>query len=357
LGVILLQLLPSFDHSAAGRQVSLLAPVLRRAAEIHVAALGRDGPIAEELRASGISVHVLGTGRRFDLAALWRLRRLVRDLRPQTVHAWRLPALRAAGLLRFRNRIAFRLVVSEPKRGGRVNLLDRWLLRSADAVFASYPAVDVAIRKLGVSTDRIHKVSSAVVLPADDPPTLGLPLSTDAKIIMCLGALRPEHGFRDAIWAADILRYPFPNLHLVVIGDGPERTRLTRFAKGINPAGGHVHFLPGRPHAAALLARADMVWVPSRSECGRQVVLDAMAAGRAVVTTALPGLAALVGDGRTGLLVPPGDPLELARQARPLLEDPALAGRFGLAGREAVADLTPERVAAAYEAIYGVDSR
>jgi glycosyltransferase involved in cell wall biosynthesis len=238
-----------------------------------------------------------------------------------------------------------------------VNLLDRWLLQSAEAIVASYPAETAAIRAMGVSMGRIHAVSSAVGSPIGDPPPLGLPLPADAKIIICLGALRPEHGFRDAIWAADILRYSFPNLHLVVIGDGPERTRLARFAKAINPAGGHVHFLPARSHAAAVLACADMIWVPSRSECGRQALLEAMAAGRPVVATTLPGLAALVGDGRTGMLVPPGDPLELARRARPLLEDPALASRFGLAGREAVADLTPERVAAAFAAIYGADSR
>jgi glycosyltransferase involved in cell wall biosynthesis len=355
--VILLHLLPSFDHSAAGRQVSLFAPILRRTADIHVAALGREGPVADELRARGVPVHVLGSGRQFDLAAFWRLRRLVRDLRPEIVHAWRLPALRTAGLFRSGKHSAFRLIVSEPLRSGRVNFVDRWLLQAAEAVVASYPAETAAIRKLGVSAKRIHEVSSAVGSPTDDPATLGLPLPADAKITMCLGPLRPEHGFRDAIWAADILSYSFSNLHLVVIGDGPDRTRLVRFAKSTKPGGGNVHFLPGRPDGAALLARADIVWVPSRSECGRQVVLEAMAAGRAVVATILPGLTALVGDGRTGFLIPPGDPLELVRRTRPLLEDPALADRFGLAAREAVAESTPEQAAAAYTAIYGADSR
>src|SRR5205823_1577696 len=114
---------------------------------------------------------------------------------------------------------------------------------------------------------------------------------------------------------------------------GPDRGRLARFARSINPAGGHVHFLPARPDAAALLARADVVWVPSRAECGRQVVLEAQAAGKPVVASALPGLAALVADGRTGRLTPPGDPAELARRTRPLLADPASAGRLGAAGR------------------------
>jgi glycosyltransferase involved in cell wall biosynthesis len=350
--VILLHLLPTFDYSATGRQLSLIAPVLREKAEIHVAALGPDGPIAESLRAAGVSVHFLGSGRQFDFAPLRALRRLVRELRPGVVHAWRLPAVRAIAPLQAWRTTAIRLVVSEPRRGGRINLLDRWFLRSADAVIASHRAEADAVRRLGVATNRGHELPPAVSNPAIESAPLGLAFPPDAKTVMCIGTLRPAHGFRDAIWAADILRYPIPDLHLVIIGDGPDRARLSRFALGINPAGGHVHFLPARPDASALLAHADVVWVPSRSECGRQVLLEAMAAGRPVVATALPGLGALVADGRTGLLIPPGAPIELARRTRTLLDDPNLAGRLGAAGREAVAGLTPERVALMYAALY-----
>ncbi len=362
--MILLHLLPTFDYSAAGRQVTLLAPRLRSLSDpvslgtpparldVHVAALGSDGPFAEPLRAAGVPVHVLGCGRRFDMAAVWALRRLVRELRPEVIHAWRLPALRAAGVVRAWGRSAFRLIVSEPCRGGRINLLDRWLLRSADAVIAAHPAEADIVRRFGVASARVHELPSAVSSPPPEPPPLGLPLPADAKIVMCVGPLRHENGFRDAIWAADILRYPLPNLHIVVVGNGPERSRLVRFARGINPAGDHAHFLPSRPDVATLLRRADVVWVPSRSECGRQVLLEAMAAGRPVVATALPGLAAVVAEGRTGLLIPPGDPLELARRSRPLLEDGPLAERIGAAGREAVSIFTPENVTRMYAGLY-----
>jgi glycosyltransferase involved in cell wall biosynthesis len=351
-GVILLHLLPSFDYTAAGRQVSLLAPILSKNADVHVAALGPNGPIAESLRIAGIPIHALGSGWRFDPAAVWALRRLIRDLRPKIVHAWRLPALRTVWLARAWTKSACRLVVSEPQRGGRMTLLDRWLLRSADAFIAGHSAEANSIRGLGVAADRVHELPSTVAPPANDSPPLELTLPPGAKVVMCTGTLSPAHGFRDAICAADILRYPIPDMHLIIIGDGPDRDRLARFSLGINPAGGHAHFLPARSDAAAMLAQADVVWVPSRSECGRQVLLEAMAAGRPVVAADLPGLAALVADGRTGLLIPPGDPLGLARRTRSLLEDPELAGRLGVAGREAVAAFSPERVAPAYAELY-----
>jgi glycosyltransferase involved in cell wall biosynthesis len=141
-------------------------------------------------------------------------------------------------------------------------------------------------------------------------------------------------------------------VHLAIVGDGPERGPLRRFTRDTTRVGDRVHFLGPRPDAAALLARADVVWVPSRAECGRQVVLEAQAAGQPVVASALPGLAALVADGVTGLLTPPGDPPALTRQTRRLLDDPALARRLGEAARRATAALAPGRVAPAYSELY-----
>jgi glycosyltransferase involved in cell wall biosynthesis len=348
--VTLLVLLPDFGYHAAARQAALLAPTRR---DVHVAALGPDGPLAAPLRAAGVPVHALGTERRFDPTLAWRLRRLVAELRPEVVHAWRLPALRAAGALRLLGRTRFRLVVSEPRRGGRWNAFDRWLLRRADAVSAGSPAEGDALRRLGLPADRVHALPPAVDPPSSgEPPPLGVELPPEAQLIVCVGALTPAHGFRDAIWALDILRYVAPDLHLAIIGDGPERGALGRFVRDVSRASDRVHFLGTRPDAAALLARADVVWVPSRSECGRQVALEAQAAGRPVVASALPGLAALVADGRTGLLTSPGDPPALARQTRRLLEDAELAARLGEAARQAAEAHAPARVAPAYEKLY-----
>jgi glycosyltransferase involved in cell wall biosynthesis len=270
------------------------------------------------------------------------LRRLVAGLRPDVVHTWRLPALRAAGALaalgRLRGRRPFGLVVSEPRRGGRWTALDRQLVKLADAV-------------AGTSAD----LPPAVELPVPgEPPPLDQPLPPGARLVVCVGALTPAHGFRDAVWAADILKYAVPDLHLAIVGDGPERVRLRPFIDRVNKARGEefIHMRPARPDAAALLARAEVVWVPSRSACGGQVLLEAQAAGRPVVASALPGLAAFVEDGVTGLLVPPGDPPALARQTRRLLDDADLARRIGHAARLIAAEHTPGRIAPAYARIY-----
>src|SRR2546423_826934 len=67
--------------------------------------------------------------------------------------------------------------------------------------------------------------------PPRSPVVAVLPPS--ARLIVCVGALTPAHGFRDAVWGFDVLRYACPELHLVIVGDGPERTNLERFGRAI----------------------------------------------------------------------------------------------------------------------------
>src|SRR5262249_10797289 len=111
----------------------------------------------------------------------------------------------------------------------------------------------------------------------------------------------------------------------------------------------------GRPNDfLAELAHAEVVWVPSVAEGGVSVALEAMAAGRAVVASRLPGLAEGVADGETGLLARPGDVVSLARQTRVLLDDPERRRRMGRAGRERVgrhfaADNFVRRLAQVYD--------
>lgn len=311
----LLYLLPDLGYSAAARRISRLAPALPRDRFTpHVAVLGRAGPFAEPLRAAGVPVHELGS-RRADPRTLLRLRGLLRELRPEVVHAWRLPATRAAAL--FAGAIP-RLIVSEADRGGRAVALDRWLLKLVGANRVDLPPV---AEPPGSDASRW-------------PVLAGLP--PDARLIVCVGALTPAHGFRDAVWGFDILRYAYPDLHLVIVGDGRERANLERFGRAIGGDDWRIHFLLARPDAAALLARADIVWVPSRWPCGEQVAAEALAVGVPVVASRLPGLAEVVGE--AGLLAPPGDRIEMAKQTRLLLDDENLRRRLGEAGRRRAAE-------------------
>jgi glycosyltransferase involved in cell wall biosynthesis len=157
------------------------------------------------------------------------------------------------------------------------------------------------------------------------------------RVLLAAGPVETYKGLHGAVWAVDILRHVYDNLHLVVAGDGPDRPRVQRFAQSLG-AGARVHFTGVCGDLGPLLARADLVWVPSLADRGRSVAAEAMRAGRPVVAARWPGLAEVVEDGVTGHLVPPDDKAALARQTRPLLEDAEQRRRLGEAGRQRAAD-------------------
>jgi glycosyltransferase involved in cell wall biosynthesis len=306
-----------------------------------VCVLDRGGPLEEALRGAGVRVETLGWRRPLDLNPVRRLRHHLATWQPDVVHAWQPAALRALFLAGGPG--TARLLVSAFEPGparpffGR---LDRWLFRHADRAVAAHAAEAEHYRGLGVPEGAIVRVPPGV-LPVVRPALsqaelcrqLGLPLT--ARFLACAGPLTAHKGHRDAIWAFDILKYLFEDLHLLIFGDGPRRGPLQEFVRAVHLER-HVHFLGAQADVPGLLALAEVVWVPSLRPGGANVVLEGQAAGRPVVATRLRGLGELVAEGETGFLVAPGDKIELCRRTRPLLEDTALARRLGEAARRHV---------------------
>jgi glycosyltransferase involved in cell wall biosynthesis len=359
----ILSLIPHLEYNGAARQLTLLAAGLPRDRFTQrVCVLGRAGPWAEDLRRAGVEVEVFGWRRWIDPQPLLALHRSLASFRPDVLHAWRLPALRVMALLPGIPRAP--LVVSNGLNAAagelRLDWLDRWLLRRASRVVTRGPAEATQLRALGVREDRIVQVRLAV---ADVAPGLSraevcgrLGLPRDGRLLVAVGPLNQHKGFRDAIWAFDLLRHPYGELHLVLIGGGPERQRLERFARTTQGTD-RVHFVGEYSDVPALLARAEAVWVPSRADTGHNVALEAMAAGCPVVASRWPGLADIIVAGETGFLIRPGDKAALARQTRRLLDDGDLRQRLGEAARQRAADhFSPAaavaRLAELYEAVH-----
>jgi glycosyltransferase involved in cell wall biosynthesis len=337
--------IPSLEFGGAARQLVLLAaglPAERFACRVCV--LGKAGPWADVLRGVGVEVEVFGWRHILDAGPLLGLRRMLHAFQPDVIHAWQLTALRTATLLRSGTRATF--VVSWPFRlrhsGSRVSLADRLLLARCAAVTVPGAYEAERCRRLGLVADRLVVIAPGVeVDPAAAAPstdirsTLRLPAST--RLIAGIGPLEPHKGFRDAVWALDILRGLYQDLHLLLIGDGPDRFRLEQFARAIE-CRPHLHFRGPQNDVAPQLAAAELIWVPDRVEVSVNAILEAMAAGRPVVASRLPGVAEVMAEGETGLLVPPGDKAALARQTRRLLDDPALRQWHGAAGRARAAE-------------------
>lgn len=176
-------------------------------------------------------------------------------------------------------------------------------------------------------------------------------------VALWAGRLVRWKGTIDAVRAVALARVPF---HLVIAGDGPEEARLRDAARSLGVAD-RVRFLGARPHEElpGIIAASDVVLGTSfANETFGITIAEASACARPVIATDFGGFPEVVRDGITGMLVPPRDPVRLARAIDDLLDDPARAERMGVAGRAFVTaqfdwPVVTERVLAAYEEALG----
>lgn len=256
-------------------------------------------------------VPVLG-GSPLAPATLRALRRRAAGAQVVVAHGSRtLPAC-AAALAGRRGPVVYRSI-GDPAAwagGGLRRARTRVLLGRMAAVTVLWPAAGEAVRALyGVPPDRIHVVPNGV--PADRCPVPDaaarraarrrLALPEDAPVVAAIGALSAEKRVGDAVAACAAL----DGVHLLVAGGGPERDALERQARQAAP--GRVHLAGTLPGAGEALAAADVIVLASRTEGMPGVLIEAGLSGTPAVATDVGGVAQIVLDGETGVLVPPGD--------------------------------------------------
>jgi len=208
---------------------------------------------------------------------------------------------------------------------------------------------------------RVAVVPNAVPLPAARTITVpanpaSLAGETDTAVpgrILFLGRLEAAKGTAELLDAVVQLAPRFPQLRLVMGGSGDlDGFRRQAAQRGI---AGHID-LPGWLDAAARdaeLARASVFCLPSHAEGLPMALLEAMAAGKAVVASSVGGIPELVHDGENGLLVPPHDGAALAQALARLLADEGLRSRLGASARKTVeAQYSTQAVCGRLAAIY-----
>ncbi len=182
-----------------------------------------------------------------------------------------------------------------------------------------------------------------------------LGLDGAGPVIGVVAYLRPDKGHQVLLRAMPEIVRQQPDCVLLVVGDGSQRSALESMMvdHGLEA---RVRFLGAREDIPDVLSALDVFCLPSvRNEGVPQSVLQAGAAGLPVVSTAVGGIPEAVIDGKTGIVVPPGDAHSLAEALTALLADPESRDRMGRAGRRHVQDVFSlgemlDRTESAYEA-------
>jgi glycosyltransferase involved in cell wall biosynthesis len=208
----------------------------------------------------------------------------------------------------------------------------RLIAHGVDRFIAVSTHVADSLFDLGWPAQKLTVIPNSVDLqrfaPADAPPR-----RTDCRpTVVCVARLDAQKGHTDLLQALTWL----PGVACRIVGDGPERASLERLASDLGLLD-RVVFLGGRDDVPELLADSDVFVLPSLYEGLPLSILEAMAARRPVIASAIGGIDELVEPGRTGLLTPARDPSALADAIQWLLAEPELAARMGRAGHAKVA--------------------
>jgi glycosyltransferase involved in cell wall biosynthesis len=235
--------------------------------------------------------------------------------------------------------------------------IERWLAQVTDAFLAVGPAVAAeAIRRRIVPPERLRTIGVAVSAGpepqlsdrAEARRLLGIPPGMHA--VGTVGRLDFQKAPDDFVTAlAGIGR---DDVYGVWIGDGPLRreTQALAVRRGL---AGRMSFLGERMDVNALLPGLDVFAMASRYEGLPCAIVEAMAAARPVVATAVNAVPNVVVAGETGLLVPAGRPELLSQALRHLIDYPAVAARLGAAGRARLgAELAPAALGTVLDETY-----
>jgi glycosyltransferase involved in cell wall biosynthesis len=328
------------------RHVAFLRQLAADGVHAVVVLLGDGGGSREDLAETGIAVEVvpIRSARAAGFAtlpyAVATLRSAIARHRPDVVDASDpLPGI-AAGLAARGLRRSRRPVVMYRRHFYAARpvpaLASRIAARLADRMVASCESMRHYVAGVEGKPLRLVDVATSGIA---DPPPIGpvdiasarrsLGILDEAFVIGAVANLHWRKGIDVLIRALERLP-PARDVHLVIVGTGPEEGNLRRLAAR---APVPVHFLGHRDDVQRWMAASDVMAMPSRSESFGRVTLEAMSVGRPLVASRVGGLPDAVVDGETGVLVPVDDADALGAALGALVIDRACAQLMGAAAR------------------------
>jgi glycosyltransferase involved in cell wall biosynthesis len=176
-------------------------------------------------------------------------------------------------------------------------------------------------------------------------------ISPECFVVSAIGRLSTEKRFDLYLEVCSELAALLPEARFLLVGGGKQEASLRALAARLG-LGERVIFTGLTRDMPGIYAATDLVMITSDTEGLPHVLLESMARGIPVVSTAVGGIPELVVSGQSGLLVPPGDRQALVKAAKQIHDDPGLAARLSAGGREVARQLTLDNLVSGVEAVY-----
>lgn len=299
-----------------------------------------------------VRVSSVGSGEPGFQFPLFKLARLMKEFRPHIVHTRNFGALEAIAAARLagvpvaiHSEHGYELEIL----GGlplRRRLLCGALYRMADQVFT----VTRDLKNYHSTQSRLASSKFRVIYNGVDTEIFGprpeqapalrreIAIPADRIVIGSVGRLVPIKDYKTLLHAAEILVREGKNVHVMLVGSGPELPKLQSQAAASTELAGRVSFVPASNRVADLLNAMDVFVLPSISEGMSNTILEAMATGLPLVVSRAGGNPEMVDNGSVGALFDPRDVKTLADHLSHLADDSSLRREYGQAARRRAVD-------------------
>jgi len=343
--------------------VNLCRHLNRERFNVSVCCLNFRGPFAEELESVSIPVYLTphktdGT----DYLVFWNLQKIMRETRPDIVHTHNTNALFDGFLASVLAGVPLKIHTDHARK-----FPDKIRYMFAESVIGLFLDHIVAvseetrqnlIRYEKISGDKISVVNNGIDGSRYDISIDGekkkqeLGLGTFRNILGLGVRLTPQKGIIHLIHAAPLILDNHPDTAFVIAGDGYLMPDLKAAVQSLKIED-NFFFLGPRLDLPEILQIIDVYVLPSEWEGLPLVILEAMAAGRAIVATDVGGNSVAIEHGKSGYLVPPKDPAALAEKVCDLIADPQKRAVFSSAAQKRFyASFEVRHMAHEYEQIY-----
>ncbi len=323
----------------------------RQRFDLEFLSLTTRGPMAQEIEAQGWPITALDTGPGLRPSLVWRLACFFRRGRFDVVHTHDDRPLVYGAVAAALARIPRRIHTQHHGQLGLITRRQAFLIRQVARLTDRFVCVSEDSARLmlaqGLKPARVVTIRNGI-----DLGRFAYAGPRAAGPVVAVARLSPQKDSATLIRAAALACRALPTLRIEIAGEGPCGPGLRQLTADLGLTE-QVHFLGEIRAVPALLARASLLVLPSRSEGISLTLLEAMARGLPVLACQVGGNAEVVSDGATGRLLPAGDAAALAQEMVALLRDPETARHWGRAGRRRVEEhFDIRRLVAQYEELY-----
>jgi glycosyltransferase involved in cell wall biosynthesis len=252
------------------------------------------------------------------IKAAWRYREIIQEFQPDIVHAHMMTGVVLAGILRNGNGCEYSLVSTVHNEFQRSAVL----MGLADRVIAVSNAVADAMVKRGIPQNKLRVVSNGTL---NSPRNRSIkdyqPFPLCRPAITTVAGMYTRKGIVELIEAFVKIATDFPQAHLYLVGDGPDRAMFEEIVQN-TPFSERIHFEGFQPEPQRYMLASDIFVLASHCESFGLVLTEAREAGCAIIASDVDGIPETLDQGQAGLLVPPKDIQTLAKALGHLLSDP-----------------------------------